>query len=245
MLHQVPVMTAHEMNFFYDESLSRRTEPWATRCYRFDGAVWSRKVWASPAMKEKVHRYRAGRPVAHGFLSARRGADLYILCGWRIAHHVWMAPPHIKTLQDLKGKRVGISDFNSIRIGRSRYSSRRPFGSRPRRRMVRLGVTVDFTWTQSASGKVECAPVSPWQPKISRRKVAMRWFSGRSVSDGRPSDHCRHRNVSRRAARLGEEFSSGHDPQLLVYRDMPKNFEYVNNLEKRLRLKSPDRKTAW
>ena len=76
--------------------------------------------WAFQAMK-KVRRYRARRPVADVFYQRSRGADLYIIAGWRNQHTATSGSgaPHIKSLKDLKGKRVGISDFNSIRTGHS------------------------------------------------------------------------------------------------------------------------------
>ena len=117
MLHQVPVMTAHEMNFFYDEGL---ITPHGTLGYEIltESMVpfGLEKLGISQAMKEKSIDIALDVQSRTVFYQRARGADLYIVCGWRNQHtNVWIAPPHIKSLQELKGKRVGISDFNSIR----------------------------------------------------------------------------------------------------------------------------------
>ena len=41
VLHQVPVMTAHEMNFFYDEGLETPTVRRPIHHYRIHRAFWS------------------------------------------------------------------------------------------------------------------------------------------------------------------------------------------------------------
>ena len=74
-----------------------------------------------------------------------------------------MAPPHIKTLQELKGKRVGISDFNSIRHWAIQIQLKKAGLDLDRDiEWVRLGVNGRFHVDAIRSGKVECAPVSPW-----------------------------------------------------------------------------------
>ena len=50
------------------------------------------------------------------FFQRARGANVYIIAGWRNQHTTArIGLPHIKPLKYLKVKRVGISDFNSIR----------------------------------------------------------------------------------------------------------------------------------
>ena len=74
------------------------------------------KLAISQAMKEKSVDIALDVQSRTVFYQRARGADLYIIAGWRNQHtNVWVGPPHIKSLTDLKGKRVGISDFNSIR----------------------------------------------------------------------------------------------------------------------------------
>src|SRR3970282_1788728 len=117
VLHQVPVMTAHEMNFFYDEGLRAPDGRPGYDIRRASMVPFGlEKLGISQAMKEKSVDIALDVQSRTVFYQRARGADLYILCGWRNQHtNVWMAPPHIGLLQELKGKRVGISDFNSIR----------------------------------------------------------------------------------------------------------------------------------
>ena len=131
-----------------------------------------------------------------------------------------MAPPHIKSLQDLKGKRVGISDFNSIRHWAIQIQLKKAGLDLERDvEWVRLGVNSRFHVDAIRSGQVECAPVSPWNAEDRQKgRLQCAGLAGRSVSR-RPSraDHRRHRTNPRRAAGPGEEFSQGHDSLLLVY----------------------------
>ncbi len=85
------------------------------------------KMGISQAMKEQSVDIALDVQSRTVFFQRARGADLYIISGWRNQHtNVWVGAPHIKSLKDLKGKRVGISDFNSIATGRSRFSCARP-----------------------------------------------------------------------------------------------------------------------
>ena len=137
VLHQVPVMAAHEMNFLYDEGL--KTE-YGSVAYEIshDSMVpfGLEKLAISQAMKEKSVDIALDVQSRTVFYQRARGADLYIIAGWRNQHtNVWVGPPHIKSLTDLKGKRVGISDFNSIRHwgdSDSTQKGRLGFGTRRR-----------------------------------------------------------------------------------------------------------------
>jgi ABC-type nitrate/sulfonate/bicarbonate transport system substrate-binding protein len=245
MLHQVPVMTAHEMNFFYDEGL---VTPHGTLGYEMltDSMVpfGLEKLGISQAMKEKSIDIALDVQSRTVFYQRARGADLYILCGWRNQHtNVWMAPPHIKTLQELKGKRVGISDFNSIRHWAIQIQLKKAGLDLDRDvEWVRLGVNGRFHVDAIRSGKVECAPVSPWHAEDLKKEGCNALVSpADQYPDGRPE------RIIAATGRILEErpdlvksFLRGMIRSYWFIRDMPKNFEYVNNLEKRLRLKSPD-----
>ena len=245
MLHQVPVMTAHEMNFFYDEGL---VTPHGTLGYEMltDSMVpfGLEKLGISQAMKEKSIDIALDVQSRTVFYQRARGADLYIICGWRNQHtNVWMAPPHIKTLQDLKGKRVGISDFNSIRHWAIQIQLKKAGLDLERDvEWVRLGVNGRFHVDAIRSGKVECAPVSPWHAEDLKKEGCNALVSpADQYPDGRPE------RIIAATGRILEErpdlvksFLRGMIRSYWFIRDMPKNFEYVNNLEKRLRLKSPD-----
>src|SRR5438093_12665823 len=92
------------------------------------------------------------------FFQRARGADLYIIAGWRNQHtNVWVAPPHMKSLTDLKGKRVGISDFNRIRHWAIKFQLKMAgldlerVGER-----VRVGVAARRNREAIMNGRVEC-----------------------------------------------------------------------------------------
>src|SRR5574341_2591325 len=165
MLHQVPVMTAHEMNFFYDEGL---VTPHGTLGYELltDSMVpfGLEKLGISQAMKEKSVDIALDVQSRTVFYQRGRGADLYIVAGWRNQHtNVWIGPPHIKSLKDLKGKRVGISDFNSIRHWAIQIQLKKAGLDLERDiEWVRLGLTHPVMKSAIRSGRVECAPVPTW-----------------------------------------------------------------------------------
>jgi hypothetical protein len=64
------------------------------------------KIRISQAMKEQSMDIALDVQSRTVSFSAR-DADLYIIFGWRNQHtNVWVGAPHIKSLKDLKGKRV-------------------------------------------------------------------------------------------------------------------------------------------
>ena len=221
VLHQVPVMTAHELNFFYDEGLKTADGSLGYEILT-DAMVpfGLEKLGISQAMKEKSVDIALDVQSRTVFYQRARGADLYIISGWRNQHtNVWVAPPHIKSLQDLKGKRVGISDFNSIRHWAIQIQLKKAGLDLERDiEWVRLGVNSRLHLEAIRSGRVECAPVPPWYAKeIGPGRVQCAGFAGGSVSR-RPAraDHCRDRADPRRAAGSGQGFSQRHDSILLV-----------------------------
>jgi ABC-type nitrate/sulfonate/bicarbonate transport system substrate-binding protein len=117
VLHLIPVMAAHEMGFFYDEGLKTEDRAPAYKILRQAMVPFGlEKLGISQAMKEQSVDIALDVQSRTVFYQRARGADLYIISGWRNQHtNVWVGAPHIKSLKDLKGKRVGISDFNSIR----------------------------------------------------------------------------------------------------------------------------------
>src|SRR5215470_5838047 len=160
VLHQVPVMAAHEMNFLYDEGLKSADGSPAYQILHDSMVPFGlEKLGISQAMKEKSVDIALDVQSRTVFYQRARGADLYILCGWRNQHtNVWVAPPHIKSLQGLKGKRVGISDFNSIRhwaiqiqLKKAGLDLEHDIGS------VLLAVNGPFHVEAIRNGKVQCA----------------------------------------------------------------------------------------
>jgi hypothetical protein len=245
VLHQVPVMTAHEMNFLYDEGLKTDEGSPAYEILRDSMVPFGlEKLGISQAMKEKSVDIALDVQSRTVFFQRARGADLYIIAGWRNQHtNVWVAPPHIKSLKELKGKRVGISDFNSIRHWAIQIQLKKAgLDLEKDVEWVRLGVNARFHRDAIRAGKVECAPVPPWYAEDLRKEGCnMLVTPADQYPDGRPE------RIIAASGRILEErpdmvksFLKGLIRSYWFVRDMPKNHEYINNLEKRLRLLSPD-----
>ena len=244
VLHQVPVMVAHEMNYFYDEGL--RTS-FGAPGYEIshDSMVpfGLEKLAISQAMKEKSVDIALDVQSRTVFYQRARGADLYIIAGWRNQHtNVWVAPPHIKTLADLRGKRVEISDFNSIRHWAIQIQLKKAGLDLERDiEWVRIGVAHHLLKNAIRSGRVECAPVPTWDAEDLKNEGCNVLVSpADQYPSGRPE------RIIAATGRILEEkpelIKSFLKAMIRAYwfvRDMPKNYEYVTNLEKRLRFSAP------
>ena len=244
VLHLIPVMSAHEMNFFYDEGLRTDDGGLAYELLR-DAMVpfGLEKLGLSQAMKEKSVDIALDVQSRTVFFQRARGADLYIIAGWRNQHsNTWVGAPHIKSLQDLKGKRVGISDFGSIRHWAIQIQLRK----------VGLDLERDVEWVRGMfypvhmpalrSGKVDCIPCKPWEwEELKKEGCNALVTPADQYPSGRPE------RIIAATGRILEErpdlvksFLKGMIRSYWFVRDMPKNFEYIYNLEKRLRLQSAD-----
>ncbi len=245
VLHLVPIMSAHEMNFLYDEGLQA---PDGSPAYEIvsDPMVpfGLEKLGISQAMKEKSVDIALDVQSRTVFFQRARGADLYVIAGWRNQHtNVWVGPPHIKSLADLKGKRVGISDFNSIRHWAIQIQLKKAGLDLERDiEWVRIGVNSRLHMEAIRSGRVECAPVPPWYAEDLRKEGCNALVSpAEQYPDGRPE------RIIAATGRILEErpdlvksFLKGLIRSYWFMRDMPKNYQVVNSLEKRLRLQSAD-----
>jgi ABC-type nitrate/sulfonate/bicarbonate transport system substrate-binding protein len=245
VLHQVPVMTAHEMNFLYDEGLCTADGSPAYELLTDSMVPFGlEKLGISQAMKEKSVDIALDVQSRTVFYQRARGADLYIIAGWRNQHtNVWVAPPHIKSLAELKGKRVGISDFNSIRHWAIQIQLKKAGLDLDRDvQWVRIGVNSRLHRDAIRNGKVECAPVPPWYAEDLKKEGCNALVSpADQYPDGRPE------RIIAATGRILEErpemvksFLKGMIRSYWFVRDMPKNYGYISNLEKRLRLSSPD-----
>src|SRR6266508_6513160 len=116
-LHIVPIMAAHEMNFLYDEGLKTVDGSLGYEILRDPMVPFGlEKLGIAQGMKERSVDIALDVQSRTIFFQRARGADVYIIAGWRNQRPgVIIGPPHIKSLQDVKGQRVGISDYNSIR----------------------------------------------------------------------------------------------------------------------------------
>lgn len=245
VLHLVPVMSAHEMNFFYDEGLRAPDGSPAYEILR-DAMVpfGLEKLGISQAMKERSVDIALDVQSRTVFFQRARGADLYIIAGWRNQHtNVWVSPPHIKSLAELKGRRVGISDFNSIRHWAIQIQLKKAGLDLERDiEWVRVGVNSRLHMEAIRNGKVECAPVPPWYVEDLTKEGC-----NALVTPADQYPHGRPERIIAATGRILEErpefvksFLKGMIRSYWFVRDMPRNYEYLTNLEKRLRLGSPD-----
>jgi ABC-type nitrate/sulfonate/bicarbonate transport system substrate-binding protein len=245
MLHQVPVRAAHEMNFFYDEGLKTADGSLAYELLTDSMVPFGlEKLGISQAMKEKSVDIALDVQSRTIFYQRGRGADVYIIAGWRNQHtNLWVGPPHIKSLQELKGKRVGISDYNSIRHWAIQIQLKKAGLDLERDvEWVRIGVNSSLHMEAIRSGRVECAPVPPWYAEdLLKEGCNVLVSPADQYPDGRPE------RIIAATGRILEErpdmvkaFLKGMIRSYWFVRDMPKNYEYITNLEKRIRLLSPD-----
>ena len=244
-LHLVPVMTAHEMNLFYDEGLKDEDGSPAYEILR-DAMVpfGLEKLGISQAMKEKSVDIALDVQSRTIFFQRARGADLYIIAGWRNQHtNVWVGPPHVKSLKDLKGKRVGISDFNSIRHWAIQIQLKKAGLDLERDvEWVRVGVAPTLHIEALRSGRVDCAPVRPWDAEDLKKEGFNALVKpGDQYPDGRPE------RIIAATGRILEErpdlvksFLKAMIRSYWFSRDMPKNFDNLCSLYKRLRIQSSD-----
>ena len=244
-LHLVPVMAAHEMNLLYDEGLKSADGSPAYEILRDSTVPFGlEKLGISQAMKEKSVDIALDVQSRTVFFQRARGADLYIIAGWRNQHtNVWMGVPQIKSLKDLKGKRVGISDFGSIRHWAIQIQLRKAGLDLERDvEWVRIGVAPGLHIEALSSGRVDCAPIPPWNvEELKKHGCNALVTPADQYPDGRPE------RIIAATGRILEErpdlvksFLKGLIRSYWFVRDMPKNYEYLWHLYKRLRLQSSD-----
>ena len=245
VLHLFPVISAHEMNFFYDEGLKTADGSLAYQILRDPMVPFGlEKLGISQAMKEKSVDIALDVQSRTIFFQRSRGADIYIIAGWRNQHtSTWVGPPHIKSLQDLKGKRVGISDFNSIRHWGIQVQLRKAgLDIEKDVEWVRCGVSTHVLVEALRQGRVECAPVSGTIAETLKKEGCnILVVPQDTYPNGRPE------RIIAATGRILEErpdlvknFLKGLIRSYWFVRDMPKNFEYIHNLDKRLRIQTAD-----
>lgn len=245
VLHLFPVISAHEMNFFYDEGLKTTDGSLAYEILRDPMVPFGlEKLGISQAMKEKSVDIALDVQSRTVFFQRSRGADIYIIAGWRNQHtSTWVGPPHIKSLQDLKGKRVGISDFNSIRHWGIQVQLRKAgLDIEKDVEWVRCGVSTHVLVEALRQGRVECAPVSSAiAANLKKEGCNILVVPQETYPNGRPE------RIIAATGRILEErpdlvknFLKGLIRSYWFVRDMPKNFEYIHQLDKRLRTQTAD-----
>jgi len=242
VLHLIPVMVAHEMNFFFEEGL--RTDD-GLRAYEIQRQSLCpfglEKLGLSQAMKERSVDIALDVQSRTAFFQRARGADLYIIAGWRNQHvNVWVDGPEIKSLKDLKGKRVGIGDPNGNRQwGISLWL--RKAGIDPDRDVEWVtGIFPPTHIDALRSFRIDAGPMSAWEVEDMTRQGFNLLVTPRDLYPrGRPE-----RVIGATGIILEDKpewvksFLRGMIRAYWFIRDQPKNFDYVHRLEARLRLES-------
>lgn len=244
VLHLMPVMAAHEMNYFYDEGLRTDDGQPGYDIFRESMVPFGlEKVGITQAMKEKAVDIALDVQSRTMFFQRSKGADIYIIAGWRNQHiHVWMGAPDVKSVSDLKGKPVGISDFGSNKHWAISLWLRKA-GLDPEKdvKMVR-GIFHPVHIAALRSGKVAACPVATWEAE-ELKKEGFNVLLGLKdqYPNGRPE------RIIAATGRILEEkpemvksFLKGIIRSYWLMRDQPRNFDYVHRLERRLRYQSAD-----
>ena len=244
VLHLMPVTAAHEMNFFHDEGLRTADGQPAYDIIRDPMVPFGfERLAIAQAMKEKAVDIALDVQTRTVFLQRSKGADLYIIAGWRNQHiHVWMGAPDVKSIADLKGRPVGISDFGSNKHWAISLWLRK-VGLDPEKdvKMVR-GIFHPIHIEALRSGRVAACPVATWEAEELKKEGFNPLITlKQQYPNGRPE------RIIAATGKILEErpdmvkaFLKGMIRSYWFMRDMPTNFGYIKQLERRLRYQSPD-----
>ncbi len=253
-LHIVPIMAAHEMNLLRDEGLKTADGTAAYTILREPMVPFGlEKLAISQGMKERSVDIALDVQSRTIFFQRARGADVYIIAGWRNQRPgAVVAPPHIKSLRELKGKIIGISDFNSIRHWALQIQlSKAGLDLESDVEWVRIGPSRERHLAALRGGKVDCAPVSSWDAEdLKREGFNILVKPSDQYPDGRPE------RIIAATGRILEErpdliksFLKALIRSYWFCRDMPRNFEYLCQLHRRLLSESGDleerERTTW
>jgi len=242
VLHILPPMVAHEMNYFVDEGLVDEHGRPAYELLSGGLAPFNaEKIALAQAMKEKgVTIAMDVKPSSVVYLN-RRGATLRIIAGWRNQQSQWvMGKPEIKGLADLRGRLVGLKDFGSIRYYALAYWLKE-HGLDPQRDVRFIRGVSDGT-AALRSGQVDAAFISISEtPELLAEGYKTLIDLAARYPRGRPD------RIIVATAQLIEErpdwikaFVKGMIRAYWFMRLMPENHHYLVNLERRRRLLSYD-----
>ena len=244
-LHIVPIMAAHEMNLLCDEGLKTAEGlPGYENLLHPMVPFGLEKLGISQGMKERSVDIALDVQSRTIFFQRARGADVYIIAGWRNqVPGVIIGPPHIKSLKDVKGQRVGISDYNSIRHWSLQIQLRKAGLDLERDvEWVRIGPSRKRHLDALLGGKVECAPISSADAEdLKKQGFNILATPKDQYPNGRPE------RIIAATGRILEErpdlvksFLKALIRSYWFTRDMPKNFEYLCQLHRRLLSTSAD-----
>lgn len=242
VLHVLPPMVAHEMNFFVEEGLvDRNGKPAYDIVTGGLSPFNAEKTSLAQSMKEKgMHIAMDVKPSSVVYLN-RRGAKLRIIAGWRNQSPNWvMGKSNITSLADLKGQLVGLKDFGNIRYYALAYQIQKA-GLDPQQD-VRYIRGISDGPSALRSGKVDAAFVSVEEgPEMLDEGFTKLVDLSIMYPEGRPD-----RIIAATEEFLNErpEWANAYVKGMIraywFMRIMPENFNYLENLERRMRLQSFD-----
>lgn len=116
VLHLIPIQVAHEMSFFYDEGLRDQDGKESYEIVRGGIApfMFEKETLAQRMKEQDIDIAMDVKPSTVAYLQ-QKGHELYIVAGWRnnMPHHL-VGSPGIKSIEQLKGKRIGVIDEEDI-----------------------------------------------------------------------------------------------------------------------------------
>ena len=244
VLHLTVLMAAHEMDLFYDEGLhdeygreNYEIVPHGLAPFGFE------KITLAQAMKDKeVHIATDVQPRTALYLSSQ-GADICVIAGWRNNRgRSLVAKKEIRTMQDLRGKRIGISDIGDNHHLFLTYWLHQA-GVDPHSEIEWVtGIGPEMRLAPLLEGKIDGGLVTYGDHVAELQKAGLAVLKDFSSTypDGRPDRVIVSSN--RVVDERRDEVKAFLRAILRVYwfvRDA-QNFHYMRNLERRLRRQSPN-----
>src|SRR5712692_7791796 len=235
--HQMSVRAAEEQGFFQEEGLLE---------YAFEGAGLIpgpfEREGLSLVMKERGVDIATAVNLDSLILHRARGADLYVVGAWRHMPAVKLyAAPHITSLEELRGARVGGREPGGITELFVTYCLSK----------VGINAATDIQWVYDPvfsyrrdpahmeailAGKVDAAEAAPpYSDQLLRQGYRLILDSDQVYPTGRPGKVvvASSRTIERRGEEL-KAFLRGNIRGFWFVRDSA-NFEYLKDLEARLR----------
>ncbi len=243
VLHLIPIMAAHEMNYFYDEGLHDED---GRRSYEIvrDGLapfMFEQETLAQRMKEQSIDIAMDVKPSTVAYLQ-QKGHDLYIVAGWRNQQSGYIiARPEIKTLPELRGKRIGVIDLTDVLVTVAAPWLKRA-GVDPDNGVV----WVTGVYPRSAPGELLAGTVDAGF--VDRPDSAPLLEQGYNIVLD-IKDHYPNGRPDRIIAATGQALEQ--KPELVkaclrgmvraywYMRRQPETFEQVSNLERRLRQESP------
>jgi ABC-type nitrate/sulfonate/bicarbonate transport system substrate-binding protein len=244
-LHLTVLMAAHEMNFLYDEGLQDQAGrenyeiiPHGLAPFGFE------KTTLAQAMKDKeVHIATDVQPRTALYLNGQ-GEDCCVIAGWRNNRgRTLVAKREVETLQDLREKRIGISDIGDNHHLLLTYWLRQA-GLAPESDVRWItGIGPESRLTSLIEGRIDAGLVTHGQDhgaELENAGLAVVQDFSSAYPHGRPDRVIvsSNRVLEERRADV-KAFLRAILRTYWFVRDV-RNFFYFQNLERRLRRQSPN-----